>query len=126
MVNLGVLHEQGNGVQESDVLAVGWYRKAAIAGNRAGVHSLAAMLDRGKGVNAPDSESAAELVLRSLDMGNEYTYKQLIDNSRVWTRDFRRAFPRRLRDAGYYSGSADGEFGGGTQAAIERYWTRNR
>lgn len=127
MVNLGVMYEQGRGgLQQSDTAAVGWYTKAAASGNRAGIHNLASMLDRGQGVTARDPDMAAELMMRSLDLRNEFSYNQMTQNHARWTRDFRRALQTRLRDAGFYNGRVDGEFGQSTLTAINAYWTRSR
>jgi TPR repeat protein len=125
MVNLGVLHQQGRGVNQSDTAAVELYRKAADLGHIAGIHNLAAMLDSGRGVPQKDPERAAELIMRALGMGNDFSYKQMTENATTWTKDFRRSMQRRLKDEGLYTGPIDGEFGQSTSAAITAMFNRD-
>lgn len=125
MVNLGILYQRGNGVEKNDARAVDLYRKAAALNQPAGIHNLAAMLDSGRG--APrDSEQAAELVMRALRMGHEFSYRQMLENAKGYTREFRMGIQRRLRDEGAYTGPLDGEFGQTTQAAITAFFNRRR
>ncbi|HSR79995.1 MAG TPA: PDZ domain-containing protein, partial [Hyphomicrobiaceae bacterium] len=109
MVNLGFMHQQGKGVEHNDITAVSLYRRAAAEGNSTGIHNLAAMLDSGRGVQRKDPEQAADLILRALEMRNEFTYRQMTQNSRAWSLEFRRALQRKLQTAGVYSGRIDGE-----------------
>jgi hypothetical protein len=125
MVNLGVLHQQGRGVNQSDSTAVELYRKAADQGHPAGIHNLAAMVDSGRGVGQKDPEQAAELIMRALSMGNDFSYKQMTENSRTWSVEFRRSMQRRMKEEGIYSGAIDGEFGQSTNAAITAMFNRN-
>jgi len=126
MVNLGFLHQQGKGVEQDDVAAVSLYRRAANDGNPAGIHNLASMYDSGKGLERRNPDQAAELMLRALEMGNEFSYKQMVANSRSWSADFRRALQRKLRDAGFFTGRIDGSIRASTIAAIDAYIKRNR
>jgi TPR repeat protein len=126
MVNLGFMHQQGKGVEHNDITAVALYRRAAAEGNSTGVHNLAAMLDSGRGVARKDPEQAADLILRALEMRNEFTYKQMTQNSRAWSLDFRRALQRKLQTAGVYSGRIDGELRDTTISAINAYINRTR
>ena len=124
MVNLGFMHQQGKGVEHNDITAVALYRRAAAEGNSTGVHNLAAMLDSGRGVARKDPEQAADLILRALEMRNEFTYKQMPQNSRAWRLEFRRALQRKLQAAGVYSGRIDGELRDTTISAINAYINR--
>ena len=126
MVNLGFMHQQGKGVERNDIAAVGLYRRAAAEGNPSGIHNLAAMLDSGRGVANKDPEEAAELIMQALDMRNEFTYRQMTQNSRAWSPEFRRALQKKLRDAGVYSGKIDGELRDTAIAAINAYISRKR
>jgi TPR repeat protein len=126
MVNLGFMHQQGKGVEHNDITAVALYRKAAAEGNSTGIHNLAAMLDSGRGVPRKDPEQAADLMLRALEMRNEFSYKQMTQNSRAWSAEFRRALQRRLQTAGVYSGRIDGELRDTTISAINAYINRTR
>jgi len=125
MVNLGYLYARGKGVEQSDTLAVSWYRRAVAEGNAAGMHNLAVMADGGRGMTR-DPELAASLMLKALDQHYEFSYRQMAQASRNWSRDFRRALQRRLREAGFYSGNVDGEFGETTINAIDAYVNRGQ
>ena len=48
------------------------------------------------------------------------------ENSRIWSKEFRQALQRKLRDAGFYTGPTDGEFKDTTIAAIDGYVNRSR
>ena len=126
MVNLGFMHQQGKGVEHNDITAVALYRRAAAEGNSTGIHNLAAMLDSGRGVPRKDPEQAADLILRALEMRNEFSYKQMTQNSRAWSLEFRRALQRKLQTAGVYSGRIDGELRDTTITAINAYINRTR
>ena len=126
MVNLGFMHQQGKGVEHNDITAVALDRRAAAEGNSTGIHNLAAMLDSGRGVPRKDPEQAADLMLRALELRKEFSFKQMTQNSRAWSPEFRRALQRKLQVAGVYSGRIDGEMRDTTIAAINAYINRNR
>jgi len=126
MVNLGLLHAQGKGVPQDPVAAVAIYRRSVSLGHPAGMHNLAWMLDSGKGVERKDPEEAADLMMKSLDRRHEFSLKQMKENSRAWSKEFRQALQRRLRDAGVYAGPTDGEFKDTTISAIDAYYNRSR
>jgi TPR repeat protein len=126
MVNLGLLHYQGKGVAQDSAAAVALYRRAVSLGHPAGMYNLAWMLDSGKGVDRKNPEEAADLVIRALDRRNEFAHKQMTQNSRAWSKEFRQALQRKLRDAGFNPGTTDGEFGEPTIAAINGYMNRSR
>jgi TPR repeat protein len=126
MVNLGLLHAQGKGVALDPEAAVALYRKSVSLGSPAGMHNLAWMLDSGKGVERKDPDEAADLIMKSLERRYEFSLKQMKDNSRAWSKEFRQTLQRRLRDAGVYSGPTDGEFKDTTLAAIDVYFNRPR
>ena len=73
-----------------------------------------------------DPELAAGLILQALDQRYEFSYQQKKESSRNWSRDFRRALQRRLREAGFYEGPLDGECGETTFSAIDAYVNRRR
>ena len=126
MVNLGYLHEHGRGVEQSLTAAVTLYRRAADLGHALGFHNLAVMLDRGRGVERRDPEQAAELMLRSLELRNQFSYQIVAKNSNLFSADFRRALQRRLRDAGVFDGRIDGAIRASTMAAIDAYIKRSQ
>jgi TPR repeat protein len=124
--NLGALYQQGKGVAPDAATAVAHYRKAVALGWPAAMHNLAWMLDSGHGVPRKDPEEAADLMMRSLDRRNEFSHRQMTQNARGWSKEFRQAMQRRLREAGVYSGPTDGEFKDTTIAAIDSYVNRAR
>jgi TPR repeat protein len=126
MVNLGYLHEHGKGIEQNHAAAVTLYRRAADLGHSLGLHNLAAMLDRGKGVERRDPEQAAELMLRALEMRNQFSYQMMQRNSNAFSAEFRRALQRRLRDAGVFEGRIDGSIRASTMAAIDAYVKRSQ
>jgi len=126
MVNLGYLHQQGKGVEQDDVAAVNLYRRAADDGNPAGIHNLASMHESGRGLGRKDPEQAADLVLRALELRNQFTYLQMTQHSNNWSRAFRIALQKKLRDAGFYAGRVDGNIRESTIAAINAYVNRSR
>ena len=126
MLSLGVLHQQGKGVAQSDFAAATLYRKAADLGNSQGIHNLAALYDSGKGVERRDPERAAELLLRALELRNQFSYQQMTTNSHSWSPEFRRALQRKLADAGYFKGRIDGLIRAPTITAINGYVSRSQ
>ena len=68
------------------------------------------MLQSGKGVEHKNPEEAADLMLKALDRGNEFSRQRMTKYSSAWSKEFRQALQRRLRDAGFYAGQIDGEF----------------
>jgi len=126
MVNLGLFHAQGKGVALDPEAAVALYRKSVSLGNPAGMHNLAWMLESGKGVERKNPEEAADLMMKALERRYEFSLKQMKENSRAWSKEFRQALQRRLRDAGVYAGPTDGEFKDTTLAGIDLYFNRAR
>lgn len=126
MVRLGILHQDGNGVPKDETAAANLYRKAADDGSSSGMHNLAMLLDRGHGVDRRDPEQAASLMLQAIDLGDQFSIKEMAQNSRKWSHEFRRAFQRRLRDAGFYEGGIDGSFGNSTLSALNDYINRKK
>ena len=90
------------------------------------MNNLAWMLQGGRGVARKDPEEAADLMLKALDRRNEFSYRQMTQNARAWSQEFRQALQRKLRDAGVYSGRINGELGDTTIAAINAYINRKR
>jgi TPR repeat protein len=125
MTSLGYLHQHGTGVDKDDFAAVALYRRAANLGSSQAIHNLGAMYDLGKGVERRDPEQAADLVLRALELRNQFSYQQMTKYSARWSLDFRRALQRKLRDAGLFDGRIDGQIGSSAVVAINAYITRS-
>lgn len=67
--NLGILYENGQGVEEDLEEAVKWYRMAAEQGDATGQNNLGLMLDNGRGV-AQDFTEAAKWFRLSAEQGD--------------------------------------------------------
>jgi TPR repeat protein len=126
MVNLGLMHVAGKGVEKDEAAAVALYRRAVGLGNSTAMNNLAWMLQGGRGVERKDPEEAADLMLKALDRRNEFSYRQMTQNSRAWSQEFRQGLQKKLRDAGVYSGRINGDVGDTTIAAINSYINRSR
>jgi TPR repeat protein len=126
MVNYGLMHAQGLGVPKNDAEAVELYRKAVDLGNLSGMYNLALMYDQGRGVGQKDPDRAAELMMRSLALGHEFSHKQMVGNAKVWSVDFRRSMQRRLKGEGLYTDAIDGEFRPSTTSAVTALYNRQK
>ncbi|HJU30537.1 MAG TPA: PDZ domain-containing protein, partial [Hyphomicrobiaceae bacterium] len=126
MSDLGLLYVQGKGVERNEAAAVALFRKAAGLGNSIAMNNLAWMLQLGRGVDRKNPVEAAELMMRSLERGNEFSQKQMTQKSNTWSKEFRQALQAKLRDAGLYKGPLDGEFRDTTIAAINAQFNRLR
>ncbi len=58
MNNLGVLYDQGNGVEPDAGRALHWFAEAANAGNPSGMNNYGRLLEQGKGIPANPEEAA--------------------------------------------------------------------
>jgi hypothetical protein len=90
------------------------------------MNNLAWMLQSGRGVAQREPEEAADLMMKSLDQRNEFSRQRLTQFSNSWSKEFRQALQRRLRDGGYYTGPIDGRFQESTLTAINGYFSRPR
>ena len=126
MTDLAVLYIQGKGVEKNDAAAAALYRKASGLGSSIAMNNLAWMLQGGKGVARKDPNEAADLMLKALDLRNEFSLKQMTQSSRAWSKEFRQALQGKLRKVGVFTGPIDGEFRKSTIAAINAYFNRSR
>ena len=126
MTQLAYLHVQGKGVEQSEPAAVAYYKKAVALGNAIAMNNLAWMLQGGRGVSRKDPQEAANLMMQALDRRYEFSHMQMTQKSSTWSKEFRQALQTRLRDAGFFTGRVDGEFGASTIAAINAYINRPR
>jgi TPR repeat protein len=117
MAALGTMYSTGRGVEKNYATAAAWYTEGAKRGQILAVHNLAVLYDKGLGVPR-DPQMAASYVYHALEMRYQFTYQQMMQNSRAWTRDFRKALQQRLAQGGYYTGSFDGAFGRTTYDAL--------
>jgi TPR repeat protein len=117
MAALGTMYSTGRGVEKNYATAAAWYAEGAKRGQLLAVHNLAVLYDKGLGVGR-DPQAAAGYIYRALELRYQFTYQQMMQNSRAWTREFRKALQQRLAEGGYYSGPYDGSFGRTTFDAI--------
>jgi TPR repeat protein len=117
MAALGTMYSTGRGVEKNYATAAAWYTEGAKRGQLLAVHNLAVLYDKGLGVSR-DPQIAASYIYRALELRYQFTYQQMMQNSRAWTREFRKAFQQRLAEGGFYSGTYDGAFGRTTFDAI--------
>jgi hypothetical protein len=61
---------------------------------------------------------AASYIYQALERRYTFTYQQMLQNNRAWSREFRKALQERLAAGGFYSGTVDGTFGRSTYDAI--------
>jgi TPR repeat protein len=105
--NLGVLYEQGKGVQQDFKQALVWYRKAADQGLATSQCSLGGMYFKGQGVQQDDTQAAAWL-RKAADQGHTMAHLCLGDLSE-WAGDYQAAFASfRAGQAGNRDAARDG------------------
>lgn len=119
MASLAWLYDVGNGVKQDYVEARYWYEKAADAGSSYAMGNLSRLHDQGLGTPA-DAKEAVRWAAASIESGDASKLKDLKENPGNFTAAFRKEMQNLLRERGYYSGTADGEFGAATLAAIDR------
>ena len=117
MAALGTMYSTGRGVEKNAATAAAWYIEAAKRGQLLAIHNLAYHYDRGIGV-ARDPQMAAAYIYQALERRYQFTYQQMLQNNRAWSREFRKALQQRLATGGFYTGTVDGSFGRTTYDAI--------
>jgi len=103
--NIGMLYEQGRGVDEDASLAVAWYRRAADHGLATAQSNLARMYDRGLGV-AQDEAEATVWYRRAAEQGHaqaQYRLGRMFDKGTGVPSDLDKAakWYRRAAKQGY-------------------------
>lgn len=89
MNNIGVLYDQGTGVEPDAGRALHWFAEAANAGNPAGMNNYGRMLESGKGVPANPEEAARwfDMAAREGQPEAQYNLGFLYENGRGVPRD---------------------------------------
>ena len=89
MNNLGVLYDQGQGVEPDTGRAVHWFAKAAEAGNASGMSNYGRMLEQGRGMEANPAEAARwfDLAARQGQPEAQYNLGFLYEHGRGVARD---------------------------------------
>lgn len=89
MNNLGVIYDQGQGVEPDAGRAAHWFAQAANAGNPSGMSNYGRMLEQGRGVPANPAEAARwfDLAARKGQAEAQYNLGLLYENGRGVARD---------------------------------------
>lgn len=89
MNNLGVLYDQGSGVEPDAGRALHWFAEAANAGNASGMNNYGRFLEQGKGVPANPAEAARwfDLAAREGQPEAQYNLGFLYENGRGVPKD---------------------------------------
>ena len=89
MNNLGVLYDQGQGVEPDTGRALHWFAKAAEAGNASGMSNYGRMLEQGRGMEANPAEAARwfDLAARQGQPEAQYNLGFLYEHGRGVPRD---------------------------------------
>ncbi len=117
MAALGTMYSTGRGVEKNYATSATWYAEAAKRGQLLAIHNLAYQYDKGLGVER-DANVASGYIYHALEQRYAFSYQQMTQNSRAWSRDFRKSLQQRLVNGGRYSGTVDGTFGRTTLDAI--------
>lgn len=117
MAALGTMFSTGRGVEKNPAMAASWYIEAAKRGQLLAIHNLAYHYDKGIGV-AKDPQMAAAYIYQALERRYQFTYQQMVQNNRAWSREFRKSLQQRLAAGGFYTGTVNGSFGRTTYDAI--------
>ncbi|OCW57968.1 hypothetical protein AWJ14_04055 [Hoeflea olei] len=121
MYTLGYFYYTGKGVKQDNTEAMGWYYRAAAAGSPDAMYMAAFGLDGGIGV-ARDRGAAAPWLVKALRASSEFTRDMLKTSPETFSLEARKALQQLLRQEGVYDGPIDGNFGRGTQAAIDKIY----
>ena len=119
MYNLGSLYEFGRAVTKDYTQARYWYTRAAGKGEIGAIYGLGYLNDKGLG-GTRDPDKAAEFIFKALQMKYRFALKQMTKKSRYWSKPFRISLQKRMKQAGYYTGPVNGEFGPRTIRAIKK------
>lgn len=89
MNNLGVLYDQGRGLEPDAGRALHWFAMAANAGNPSGMSNYGRMLEQGRGIPANPAEAARwfDLAARRGQAEAQYNLGLLYENGRGVARD---------------------------------------
>ncbi len=117
---LGYFLLSGIGTSVDEAEAAVWLIQATDAGYVRAKPFLSEIYERGQAVPA-SPEDAARLIWEALTGGDEVAIARLTDQLSDRSPDVIRIVQQKLRDAGTYSGEADGLPGPGTVRAVQAY-----
>jgi len=117
--DLGFLHYQGGlGLAPDPDRAIGFFAQAAELRHPQALFNYAALVDDGL-VAGKGPRDAASYLYRALRTGSRDVLDVLMNNPTQFSPETRRALQQQLAAVNFYNGPADGDFGPGTQAAIQ-------
>lgn len=117
--DLGFMHYQGGlGLAPDPARAITLFAQAAELRHPQALFNYAALIDDGA-VQGKGPRDAANYLYRALRTGSRDVLDVLMTNPTQFSPETRRALQQQLADVNFYNGPADGDFGPGTQAAIE-------
>jgi TPR repeat protein len=115
--NVGLMYYTGRAVKQDIPTAVSWLERAAAEGFGESMYNLAVIYGRGEGIPR-DMNRATDWMFKAIEAGHDTAIKAMTEQAGSTTSEFRRLLQARLRDAGYYAGAIDGQFGPATERAI--------
>jgi TPR repeat protein len=117
--DMGFLHYQGGlGLAPNPELALDYFARAADLRHPQALFNYAALIDDGA-VEGKGPRDAAAYLYRALRTGSRDVLDVLMTNPAQFTDATRRALQEQLAAVNFYNGPADGDFGPGTQTAIQ-------
>jgi len=117
--DMGFLHYQGGlGLVPNPDLALDYFARAADLRHPQALFNYAALIDDGA-VDGKGPREAAAYLYRALRTGSRDVLDVLMTNPAQFTEATRRALQEQLAAVNFYNGPADGDFGRGTQTAIQ-------
>lgn len=122
--SIGVLHLNGAGVLRDEAEAAEYVRRGAVHGDLYALRILAYLNDNGLGQPQRNPDLAGELMYQAIAAGHEQSYTELQQSASKSSIEFRAAIQKRLRDGGFYTGEANGDFNQPTLAALKALYER--
>jgi uncharacterized caspase-like protein len=117
--DLGFLYFQGGlGLAPDTDQALAYFAQAADLRHPQALFNYAALIDDGV-VEGKGPRDAAAFLYRALRTGSRDVLDVLMTNPAQFTAETRRALQEQLAAVNFYNGPADGDFGPGTQSAIQ-------
>lgn len=116
--NLGVLARDGAAGDPSQ--ALGYFKRAITSGEPRAYVASAILLDEGR-ITPRNPDAAANMLLRGAAEDAGESIRQLTQNTSDWSPDTIKAVQARLKAAGYYTSTIDGQSGPNFAAALETW-----
>lgn len=116
--DLGFFYFQGEmGLPRDAEKGLKYFERAADLRQPQAMFNFASMIDDGN-IAGKGAADAGEYLYRSLRSGSQEVHDLLIERPTMFKTETRKALQAKLAENGFYTGTLDGSFGKGTQAAI--------